>query len=352
MIKPNRTLIILTPGFPKDETDSTCLPMQQQLVRHIKKADNMLRIVVLSFQYPYIRSKYKWQGIPVISFNGRNRPGIARMLLRYQIMKTLKRIRATHPPISGLLSFWCGECALVGKHFADQNKMKHFCWIFGQDAGLQNKYPGRIKPRGTELIALSDFLADEFEKNHKVRPAHIIPAGTDSSLFKEDISTRNIDILGVGSLISLKRWDIFLEIISKLKRNYPSLKAVMIGEGPERKNLEIIIRRENLAGNVELMGELPYEEVLVTMQRARLLLHPSSYEGFSGVCLEALNAGASVISFCQPMEGQIEKWHIVKTQEAMFVKAFELLKAPDGNTEKLVYRSMEEVAGEVLQLYE
>ena len=31
-----KTLVILTPGFPSNEADTTCLPMQQNLVRSLK----------------------------------------------------------------------------------------------------------------------------------------------------------------------------------------------------------------------------------------------------------------------------------------------------------------------------
>ena len=46
-------LIILSPGFPESEADSTCLPMQQQFVRALKEMHPELDIVVLTFQYPY-----------------------------------------------------------------------------------------------------------------------------------------------------------------------------------------------------------------------------------------------------------------------------------------------------------
>jgi hypothetical protein len=49
----NEIFIILSPGFPESEADSTCLPMQQQFVRALKEMYPGLDIVVLTFQYPY-----------------------------------------------------------------------------------------------------------------------------------------------------------------------------------------------------------------------------------------------------------------------------------------------------------
>ena len=62
------------------------------------------------------------------------------------------------------------------------------------------------------------------------------------------------------------------------------------------------------------------------MQRAKLFLHPSSYEGFGVVCLEVLYGGASVISFVKPMNQNIKDWHTVKTKEEMKEKAMKILQ--------------------------
>ena len=126
------TLVILSPGFPESEEDSTCLPMQQQLVLSLKNLYPQLNIIILSFQYPYHKKKYQWFGITVISFNGRNRGGWDRLMLRQKIFAVLKEIKSKNK-IIGLLSFWYGECAFVGKKFGERFQVKNFCWILGQD---------------------------------------------------------------------------------------------------------------------------------------------------------------------------------------------------------------------------
>ena len=80
------------------------------------------------------------------------------------------------------------------------------------------------------------------------------------------------------------------------------VKAVLIGEGPERMKLQSLITALGLQSNISLTGELSHPEVLQWMQRTKIFLHPSSYEGFGVVCIEALHAGAHVISFVKPMD--------------------------------------------------
>ena len=349
MNKDKKTLVILTPGFAKDESDSVCLPMQQQLVRTLCDMNPQLNIILLSFQYPYHIKKYTWFNTTVIPFNGQNKGGIKRLLLRKKITTTLKKIHR-ETPVNGLLSFWYGECALVGKQFANTNGLNHFCWILGQDARKENKYPQRTQPRPGELIALSDFLQTAFEKNHGIKPDHLITAGIDIKQFNSGKSEKDIDILGVGSLIPLKQYDVFIEIVVEIKNILPHVKAVLIGKGPEMKKLQSLISRAGLETTITLTGEIPYPEVLQYMQRAKILLHPSAYEGFSGVCLEALYAGAHVISFCKAMNQDIEQWHIVTSKEEMTQKAVSILENPY-TYKRVIFSEINDVARKIMQLF-
>jgi len=63
------------------------------------------------------------------------------------------------------------------------------------------------------------------------------------------------------------------------------------------------------------------------MQRAKVFLHPSAYEGFGAVCIEALYAGASVVSFVKPMKASIPNWYIVGSKDAMISITSDLLES-------------------------
>lgn len=318
-----KAFLILTPGFAESESDTTCLPMQQQLVRMITKMYPDIEVIILSFQYPYVEKVYQWFGVSVYSFNGKNKGGVFRLLLRKKVNAVLKKINE-EKRVVGLLSFWLNECAAVGKSFGEKHSILHYCWILGQDAKKENKYPKRLSVQSKELIALSDFLQEEFETNHGIRPFKKISSGIESWSYEEQ--ERDIDLLAVGSLIPLKRLEIFIEVVSRVKRILPGIKASIIGDGSERENIEKLIVNLGLQENVSVAGELSYSKVLMRMQRSKILLHPSSYEGFSGVCLEALSRGAHVISFCRAMNRDIDHWHIVRDQEEMEQKVVGLLQ--------------------------
>lgn len=345
-----KCFIILIPGFPADEADSTCLPFQQQFIRTMQKTYPGLEILVLSFHYPFYQNHYQWHGIRVHSFRGKNRGHVYRWYRNSQINKALEKIRK-EKEITGLLSFWYGECAVAGKRFADKYGLRHYCWLMGQDAKTTNPYPKRYRIEQDELIALSDFLRVRLFKDHQILPAKVITPGVRKDLFAGNHTIRDIDLLAVGSLIPLKRFDIFISMISRLQKHIPGIKARLIGSGPEKQKLEQLVKQYGLENNLVLLDEQPHDKVIAHMKRAKVFLHPSAYEGFPSVCLEALAAGAKVVSFFKPMEDTITNWHNVHDEQEMETCLVHLL---ENNVEyqSFIYKDMEETVQEVAALFE
>jgi glycosyltransferase involved in cell wall biosynthesis len=198
---------------------------------------------------------------------------------------------------------------------------------------------------------MSNFLSNEFDKNYGIKPAHTIFNGIDRQLFPlTKPAERNIDLLAAGSLSTLKQYDIFVEIAHRLKEHFPSLKAFHCGVGSERERISSMIERLDLHNNLSLLGEKKHEEVLQLMQHAKIFLHPSSYEGFGVVCLEALYAGAHVISFCDPTGIKTNQWHIVRNTEEMFLKAYELLNTPGTTYQPVETYFMDDAAKAIMRL--
>ena len=349
MNSDQKTLVVLTPAFPASESEVNWVPSQQLFLHSVRKQFPGIRIIVLSFIYPPTTSNYQWNGIKVLSFDGMNYRKLKRPFLWRHVWKKLSDINKSGK-ITSILSFWCGECALVGKYFGKRNSVKHFTWICGQDARSANKMVKLIRPLPDELIAKSDFLADEFYRNHGIRPAHIITNGIDPLSFPVSASNRDIDIIAVGSLSVLKQYDIFLEVVAELKNSLPGIKATLCGDGEDTERLKKIREDKSLTETVFMPGMLPPTDAIKLMQRAKILLHPSSYEGFSMACLEALYAGCHVISFVKPMNHEIKNWHVVKTHEQMCKKSRELLLDPQTTYEPVLVYAMDDSVKKMMTL--
>jgi glycosyltransferase involved in cell wall biosynthesis len=346
-----KTLLVLTPAFPKNESETSWVPSQQLLVKNLKSQFPHLNILVYSFLYPYEQCEYDWHQVKIFAFGGMQRKKLKRLLLWRNIWQRLKKAKKQNNVI-GILSFWCSECALLGSWFARSYGIKHLCWICGQDARRLNKYVKWIRPNAAELMAISDFVNHEFTRNHKVKPGFTIPNGVDTNLFSEELpAQRDIDILGAGSLIPLKQYDVFTEIVATLQQSFQNIKAIHCGDGREKKNIDVLISKYEIGNNFHLLGSKKHQELLHLMQRAKLFLHTSEYEGFSTVCLEALYAGCQVISFTKPMNHDIQNWHIVNSKEEMVMKASQLLSDNRLSHERVLVYSLKDIACQTMQLF-
>ena len=344
------TLLILTPGFPSCEDESACLPAQQIMVRALKKKSPFVQFIILTFEYPFTKEPYRWGGNLVYPFDNRNKGKGQRLLMWARVWKKMEALRKENHVI-GVFSFWHGECALVGKYFSRVHGLRHYNWVLGQDAREGNKYVALTRPRAEELLAISESVADTFYIHHSVKPRHILPNGIDPALFPYKSVSKDIDVLGAGTLKPLKRYSMWMEIVGSLAERMPGLRATLVGKGPEAGRLKQTIQERRLQDNVTLAGELPHRDLLGLMQRCKVFLHPSSYEGFSTACLEALYAGAHVISFTYPTRQPIDHWHRVFTQEEMEAKALELLSDPGTDYSPVYPYSMEDNAASVMQLF-
>ncbi|MBB2144642.1 glycosyltransferase [Pedobacter sp. LMG 31464] len=349
MNKP-KALVVITPGFPKNEDDTTCLPPIQIALKAFQQADPSLTIIVLSLRYPFSSETYQWNGITVISFGGGNK---SKLFRAYTFIQTWVRFKKLHQEfnIVGLLSLWLDRSAFIANLLAKRYRIQHFCWLQGQDAKKGNKFVKLIKPKGLSLIAISDFIADEFYSNYQIMPKHIIPIGINTNRFTNELNERDIDILGVGSLIPLKQYDLFLAVIKQLVVDFPTIRACICGAGPEMNKLEKLIKEWNLSANVSLSDELPHSEVLQLMAKSKILLHTSNYEGFGMVNLEALYAGAKVISFVKPMHQEIENWFHVNSSDEMVTMIKATLSNPDYTYKRIMPFSVSTTATAILQLY-
>lgn len=350
MKKDPPSLVILTPGFPEDELDTSCLPFLQSLIRTINKDFSFIRIIVVSFQYPFTSGEYLWNGNTVFSFGGRNKGKLSRRFLWLRVWRKLKKIKDENKLI-GLFSVWLGECALVGHRFGKKFGITHLCWMVGQDARAGNKFVAKIKPSSDELIAISDFIADEFFKNYLIHPVHIIPNGIEKELFETISYKRTVDVLGAGSLIPLKHYDIFIDCIAEIKKMLPHIYSIIAGNGAEIHSLKLKIQENKVDNNIFLNGEMPHRNLLQLMQQTKVFLHPSFYEGFSMVCLEALYAGCHVVSFCKPMKQDFDHWHIVTSKEEMIKKTVEILNNTQTEYRCVMADPIHRTANSIMKLF-
>jgi len=135
-------------------------------------------------------------------------------------------------------------------------------------------------------------LADPFN-------VQVIPNGVDCEYFKPGPKSEHLSLilLSVGRLHRQKNVPLMLETLLAI-RNQSGIPATarVIGDGPERQNLEKLARRHDLDGAISFEGWLPRSEVAAAYRSATVLVQFSSYEGMSNTILEALASGLPVVA--------------------------------------------------------
>lgn len=100
-------------------------------------------------------------------------------------------------------------------------------------------------------------------------------------------------ILGAGRLCKQKDFPSLVRAFA-LVRKQQSARLVILGEGPERHELEVLINELGLEENVALLGfvDNPY----AYMARASVFVLSSAWEGFGNVLVEAMAVGCPLVS--------------------------------------------------------
>jgi glycosyltransferase involved in cell wall biosynthesis len=109
------------------------------------------------------------------------------------------------------------------------------------------------------------------------------------------------DVLFAGRLIREKHVDVLVDAVGILRLADPGIRCLIIGDGPERINLEEKVRSMDLSDNILLPGFLPRsEDVIAHMKSSRVFVLPSTREGFGISALEALAAGIPIVTIDHP----------------------------------------------------
>ena len=114
------------------------------------------------------------------------------------------------------------------------------------------------------------------------------------TLTDDFISMDKFTIISVGRLAEQKSFIRLLEAVNELHKSYKNIQLLILGEGPDRRQLENYINLNNMKPYVKLYGfiENPYP----LMKKSNLFVCSSITEGFSTVVCEAILLGLPVVT--------------------------------------------------------
>ncbi len=125
----------------------------------------------------------------------------------------------------------------------------------------------------------------------------ILPNGIDSKMIAGLRPSAEVcDVIFIGRLIREKNVDLLLEAITIIKKSMPGIKCHIIGDGPEKELLMRFAAERGIVPNTRFFGFMDYTEMISMIKSAKLLVLPSSREGFAVVAIEAFACGVPVVT--------------------------------------------------------
>ncbi len=135
----------------------------------------------------------------------------------------------------------------------------------------------------SQLMRFSDTKHwDKFE---------VTPLGVNTTKFKPYRSPQShptIRLLSIGRFVKAKGFHTLIDAINILIQKGLEIHLNLIGDGPERNNLEKTVENLGLNTNISFWGSVNHDNILVHYQNSDLFVLPSYAEGIPIVLMEAM----------------------------------------------------------------
>lgn len=209
-------------------------------------------------------------------------------------------------------SYW-NECAVGALH---TKARKHVMWIHNDvEIKAKNEYKYRILwhffkgklKYYDEFVPVSHGILPSFQKRSRImdKPYTVIPNCIDAQEIREkmednipedflrQLDRNKVNVVSVGRLCHQKGYDLMVEMIQSVIRVRQDIHFYIIGDGPDRSQIESQIARCELGEYITLLGNRSNPFPIMAQMDAFLMM--SRYEGQGMVLWEARSVGLPIV---------------------------------------------------------
>jgi len=163
----------------------------------------------------------------------------------------------------------------------------------------------RMYPRCHAWVVQTESVARYARRLAGSRPVYVIPnAVAPPAAAIPPSEQRRPRIVGVGRLSREKGFDLLIQAFARIAPWFPDWSLQILGEGPQRGELEDLADSLGVRDNVQLAGWVERPEP--ALLEAGVFVLPSRYEGFPNALLEAMACGLPcVASACESGPAEI-----------------------------------------------
>ncbi len=161
--------------------------------------------------------------------------------------------------------------------------------------------------RAATNIAVSEHVRHRLAVPRASVVYHGIDAPRESMVVSADSggATKSICFAVVGRFVREKGIRLFIEALAMLRQDGLKFKAKLIGDGPERANIEAQLKAAQLESMVKIAGYLSREELAAAVSDVSVVVMPSVWEETAGLAaIEQMMRGRLVL--CSDIGGLAE----------------------------------------------
>lgn len=197
--------------------------------------------------------------------------------------------------ISGILSGWRGRL-IVSEHNWLQKTRAEWAWMWGLVRLLYRRADVIVavsQQIACDLVREMNLPAEKVVAIPNPLPADEIRKAALAPVFHRFFSEGVPVLMAVGSLCPRKDFPTLIRAVADLRKRR-DVRLIVLGEGPDRCELEMLVHSLGLSDVVDLPGFIapPWP----WMARANVLALSSRAEGWPGVLTEGLALGVPVVA--------------------------------------------------------
>ena len=313
-------ILVLSNAFPKPSAPNTGFYVWNQ----ISRLSSYFDIQVIATQ-PQVNGacvenadaqRVEFKGIQLYETTYKTVPKIGVFMSGQNCYQSLKKLVGkiySNFPFQMILCYWSYPDGYAAVRFAKEYGVPVIIRPRGSDVNLcmdnmiLRQFLGSTLKKADRVIPVSGMLRDRVKTLGVIsEKLNVIPNGIDSREFypMDKIKCRNDlkiwqnkkVILFVGNLLEVKGIEYLLGAIKNLDENKRNdIVFYILGSGklqPQVENLRDTLKHVQL----QLVGDVPHDKLVVWMNAADILCLSSIHEGWPNVLMESLACGTPVVS--------------------------------------------------------
>ncbi len=233
-----------------------------------------------------------------------------------KLLKSMDVVHVHHPFLSGRLAIWYCKPRGIPIVYTNHTRYDLYAQAYlpvlpeGMGETFLKAYLPNFCASVDMVIAPSMGLQAVLQRIGVTAPITVLPNGVDLSPFRAKIEpvdratlgfdARDVILMYVGRLGPEKNLPFLLRSFNGVVQTYAGVRLLIVGDGPERDNLEDRVRHMGIGDYVSFTGQAPYAMIPAYLKMADIFVTASVTEVHPLSVIEAMAAGLPVLGIDSP----------------------------------------------------